>query len=473
MFVIRRAKPEDAGTLLKLAKMVHFINLPADREVIDQKIAWSRQCFLMAAENQSALAPESPSPKGKSKAKTTPSGKRTSAAANGHTVALADASAAISSAHSPALRSQASAQHPATGQISLGLRDLTGRSPLFVFTMEEIQDAADARPAAASSAHTRPPGGSVIGTCQIIASASSPGLPNLSLELKRVQKFSESLQMGVSHVTAQLHLDDTGPTEIGGLILQPSFRNHRAKLGRFLSLVRFHFIALHRGFFAPRLLAEMMGPVTADGQTPFWDGFTRPFINLSYEDADRFCQESKEFILALFPREVLYLTLIPPDARACVAQVGEETIPARRMLEKLGFTYTSRIDPFDGGPHLECATDEVALIRATRRLNLGAALDDAKAAALAARAIVSTIDDDGEFRAVDSVFMLDRAGRLQIPAVALGALGAAPGASCGFTPFETPAAPAGADGAVARPTTKAPHAAAPRAKNSRTKKTAR
>ena len=42
MFVIRQAKLDDVGALLKLAKMVHFINLPADREIISQKIMRSR-----------------------------------------------------------------------------------------------------------------------------------------------------------------------------------------------------------------------------------------------------------------------------------------------------------------------------------------------------------------------------------------------------------------------------------------------
>jgi len=34
MFVIRQAMPDDLSTLLKLAKMVHFLNLPADRDLI-------------------------------------------------------------------------------------------------------------------------------------------------------------------------------------------------------------------------------------------------------------------------------------------------------------------------------------------------------------------------------------------------------------------------------------------------------
>ena len=37
MFVIRQATLDDLPTLLKLAKMVHFINLPADKDLLAEK----------------------------------------------------------------------------------------------------------------------------------------------------------------------------------------------------------------------------------------------------------------------------------------------------------------------------------------------------------------------------------------------------------------------------------------------------
>ena len=50
MFLIRRAKIEDASTLVRLAKLVHFINLPADRDVIAAKIIQSRNAFNAAGQ---------------------------------------------------------------------------------------------------------------------------------------------------------------------------------------------------------------------------------------------------------------------------------------------------------------------------------------------------------------------------------------------------------------------------------------
>ena len=47
MFRIRHAIQSDVGILLKLAKMVHFINLPADKDAIAEKIRRSRASFTV------------------------------------------------------------------------------------------------------------------------------------------------------------------------------------------------------------------------------------------------------------------------------------------------------------------------------------------------------------------------------------------------------------------------------------------
>lgn len=389
MFLIRRAKPEDSTALLKLARTVHFINLPADKEIIDAKIAWSRQCFMMACEsdNQTAVAAK-PGSKGK--------GKR----------------ASVSTAPTP--------EH--NGQISTGLRALTGEAPAFLFVLEDTENNAGA-----------------IGTSQIISRMGGPGKPNLSLQLSRRQMFSQSLQVGAEHTVAQMHRDESGPTEIGGLILQHSYRGHRQRLGRLLSIVRFHFMGLHRQMFAPRVLAELMGMISADGRNPFWEYCTRCFINMSYDEADRFCQFSKEFILALFPPEPIYLTLIAPQARNVVGKVGAETEPAKRMLEKLGFKHHNRVDPFDGGPHFEANTDEIPVVRDTKRTRLAEPSKDE--AGLAQHGIVSVLDEDGEFRAVQTSYSVDRAGRLVLSKALITALATEPGAACGVTPIARPADP--------------------------------
>lgn len=385
MFLVRRAQPEDVGTLLKLAKMVHFINLPADRGIIEGKVSWSRQCFMLAAETQ--------------------------------TPGRAGATRWKKPARGLAVKQPPHTASSHGGVLAGGLKTLTGRSPLFMFALEEVES------------------GGVIGTSQIISRMGGPGQPNISLQLARKEMFSTDLQTGVSHTVFRRHLDESSPTEIGGLILQPSFRGHRLKLGRLISLVRFHYIGLYRQMFADRVIAELMGPMSADGHVPFWEHFGRHFINMTYDQADRFCQESKEFMISLLPSEDIYLTLLVPEARAAIGSVDDETKPAKHLLERLGFAHFQRVDPFDGGPHLEAQTDMINLVRQTRLGKLATPTE--KPASLREHGIVSVVDAEGEFRATASGYQIDKVGRVVLPGDVARMLGGKPGMDVGFSPLET------------------------------------
>lgn len=396
MFVIRRAKIEDVGTLLKLARMVHFINLPADRDIITAKVIHSRNCFQKVASGGPSEAQDQ--------------------------------------------QEAARAARAAQGMAGLGASLL--RSDLFMYVIEEAES------------------GACLGTSQIVASMGGPGRGNVAFKLERRHLFSESLQTGTSHIVARMHIDESGPSEIGGLILQPSYRSHKRKLGRFLSLIRFHFVGLHRQLFNDRILAEMMAPITPDGQNLLWEYLGRRFVPLSYTEADRFCQYSREFVTSLLPKEDIYLSLLPPEARAVVGQVGPETVPARRMLEKLGFEYKDFIDPFDGGPHLEAETDEIPVVRDTVWSTIGEAVP---AAECDRHGIISVLDPDGEFRAIDDRFGVDGQGRVCLMKDRLKLLRVSEGTRVGVTPTDghgpigsKAASDAAASGRRPRPTNKKP-----------------
>ena len=368
MYRIRRSKLEDVPTMLKLAKMVHFINLPPDKDIIQSKIVHSRNSFLRASGSKLKPVPE-PVPPGM----------------------IESESKAVSLS---------------------GFGVTTSKTDLFMFTLEDTES------------------DGVLGTSQVISRMGGPGNPQVSFRLDERNYFSNSLQVGTRHTVATLHLDESGPTEIGGLILQPSFRGHKKKLGRFLSLVRFHFMGLHRARFADRVLAEMMAPISSDGHNLVWDYLGRRYIPLSYEEADRFCQYSREFMISLLPREPLHLSLLPPTVRAGIGEVGEDTKPARRMLERLGFKFRNFIDPFDGGPYLDCPTNDISLVKSTQRLTLGAPIPVSKAKT---RCIVSVLDPDGEFRAIDESVFVPGDGTVRLTKQSMAALEAEAGIAVGVT----------------------------------------
>lgn len=377
MFIIRQAKVEDVPTLLKLAKMVLFINLPADREVIHQKIVRSRECFLKAGGA------------GGGKVDSRTNGKKE---------------------HRP-LKAAVGGTGGTGEGAGGGVSEFAKHGDFFMFALEDTET------------------GACLGTSQIVGHMGGPGNPNFTLKLKKKEFFSESLQTGTSHIVARLHADETGPTEIGGLILQPASRGH--KLGRLLSLIRFHWIALHRKHFADRIIAEMMGPVTADGHSVLWDNLGRRFIPLSYSEADKHCQRSREFISALLPKEDIYLSLLPPEARDVVGKVSEETIPARRMLEKLGFVYKDEVDAFDGGPVLSAKTDSVSVVKDTAMGVLGEPM-----AVPTHLGFVSVLGEDAEFKAVQTEYSIDAKGRVGVPWAVMDELKWEKGASVGVTALE-------------------------------------
>ena len=170
MFVIRQVATEDVTTLLKLAKMVHFINLPPDRDIIAAKVVRSRHSFGKQA------------------------------------------------------------------------RDPRERN--FMFVLEDLGT------------------GNVIGTSAILPCVSWPGHPHVYLEVSRKEFWSDDLQQGNTQVMLTLGEDVSGPSEMGGLILAPGYRGHAERLGGFLSMVRFHFMGLHRRQFNKRVIAPIISAIT-------------------------------------------------------------------------------------------------------------------------------------------------------------------------------------------------------------------
>ena len=365
-FVIRRAMNSDLPTLHKLSKMVHFINLPPDQEIISDKIRNSRRSFLRAA------------------------------------------------------RDAKSVHKPSTPAASSGLSEKTSMADIFMFVIEELNTEG------------------CIGTSQVVSQMGGPGHPNVCFKLETREKYAEDLKFGTKHTVARVYLDESGPTELGGLIMQPSFRGHKLKLGRFTSLVRFHFIGLHRKMFRPSILAELMAPISSKGESLVWDSLGRRFIPLSYDEADRFCQYSRNFMTDLLPEGDIHLSLLPPQARAQVGEVGPETMPARRMLERLGFQYEGYVDPFDGGPYITAKTDEIEIVKSTFSAMLGPSIKHEQTNQVG---IVSVLNSDGDFRAVQCAFQIDRAGKIRVTSETFIALRAEPGMTAGCTPMRVPVEP--------------------------------
>ena len=277
-FLIRSVRESDLDELLRLSRLVYFINLPDDKDILKEKIRVSVDSF------------------------------------NGN------------------------------------LEDKFKRE--YIFVIEDTKN------------------NKVIGTSMIIGRHGCPESPHMYLELNELQKYSETIHTGFIHKVLRLKFDSDGPTEIGGLVMDPAYRGHTAKLGRQLSYARFLFIKMKRRWFKDRILSELMPPLSENGESVLWENLGRKFTNLSYQDADLLSRKNKEFITSLFPKGDIYTVLLPGDARDAIGRVGKATEPVKYMLEKIGFKWKGHIDPFDGGPHYWADTDKISIIQDTKKASL-------------------------------------------------------------------------------------------------------
>lgn len=318
-FLIRSVRMSDLEELLRLSKLVYFINLPENQEILKEKIQLSIDSFSGAIDDKFARE--------------------------------------------------------------------------YILVMENLED------------------NSIVGTSMIIARHGSPESPHMYLELKEIQKYSETIHAGFIHKVLRLKFDPDGPTEIGGLVVNPNYRGHRAKLGKQLSFARFLFIKMKRRWFKDRILSELMPPLSESGESVLWEALGRRFTNLSYQDADILSRKNKEFITSLFPKGDIYTVLLSGEARDAIGKVGLETEPVKHMLETIGFRWREHIDPFDGGPHYWADTDKITIVHDTKKHHVGR---EALKRKPKAQALVGFMNADSEFRCLQTPFELSR-GTLLIP----------------------------------------------------------
>lgn len=273
----------------------------------------------------------------------------------------------------------------------------------------------------------------IIGTSMIIAQHGTREAPHIFFEVSEREHYSASIDKHFRHKVLTLGYNYDGPTEIGGLVVEPRSRSTEDKPGKQLSFVRFLFIAMHRKLFRDKVLAELLPPLMPDGRSHLWESVGAKFTGLTYQEADLLSRKNKEFIKELFPQTDIYATLFPKKAQEVLGEVGPETRGVQRMLERIGFRYVERIDPFDGGPHFEAKVDDLTLMRRFRTCKVHPEDLEREAEDM----LVAVTRDTGRnrFRAVRCQVRLDDKSAM-LPARAKELLEIEPGAKVACLPFE-------------------------------------
>lgn len=209
-----------------------------------------------------------------------------------------------------------------------------------------------------------------VGASMIIAKHGEPGTPHFWLEVSTEERKSQDLGKRFIHTKLRLRSSEDGPTEIGGLILHPDYRHHPQRCGKALSIVRFAYMSLHPDRFEREVIAEMLSPFDEEGKNLLWDAFGKRFTGLAFREADHLSATNKQFIVDLFPRDPVYVTLFPDEVQKTIGEPNPTAKPAVRILEKIGFQRLNQVDPFDGGPYYGAARDAIVPVNERRELIL-------------------------------------------------------------------------------------------------------
>ncbi|MGD0675748.1 MAG: arginine N-succinyltransferase [Polyangiaceae bacterium] len=254
----------------------------------------------------------------------------------------------------------------------------------------------------------------IVGTSMIIAQLGRRDAPYIYVDVFEEERYSATLDKHFRHVVLKIGYAYNGPTEIGGLIVDPEYRKKPERLGLLISYVRFLYIKMHRESFRDELLAELLPPLEPDGTSHLWDAVGRKFTEMTYADADRLSKKNKEFVKGLFPEGAIYASLLPQNAQDVIGKVGAQTRGVEQMLRRIGFRYAWRVDPFDGGPHFTAVTDEVSLVQRAHRARVRGWLERADLPPSTARIGQALIAVEAAappfFRAVVSHFREDSSG---------------------------------------------------------------
>lgn len=193
--------------------------------------------------------------------------------------------------------------------------------------------------------------------------------PFFSFRVMSLTQFSSVNRTRFDHSALVLVNECSGWTEVGSLFLRPERRSGGA--GRLLAQSRYMLIAADPARFAEMVMAELRGWFDEDGTCPFWETVGCKFFRLPFDKADLMSASTDgQFILDLAPRHPIYLELLPEPVQKAVGRVHREGEPARAMLAREGFRPQNLVDIFDAGPTVAARRDEIATVKANRRLSV-------------------------------------------------------------------------------------------------------
>lgn len=208
----------------------------------------------------------------------------------------------------------------------------------------------------------------VIGTAGLISRVGGFE-PFYAFRIETERHRSDALDLETEVQFLDLVEEHDGPCELNTLFVHPEFRG--TGIGVLLSRSRLLYISQHPERFDDRVIAELRGPGGSDGPPPFWEGVSRIFFPMDFDDADTMTLRDKTFITELAPDHSIYVPLLPEKAQHAIGKIHPRTEPAAGILRSEGFQPTSMVDIFDAGLILSARRDAIYTVSGSEENDVG------------------------------------------------------------------------------------------------------
>ncbi len=163
--------------------------------------------------------------------------------------------------------------------------------------------------------------------------------------------------------------DYEGNSELCTLYLSPQYR--RQHNGKLLSLSRLLYMANEPHRFADKVIAELRGISDKSGYSPFWQAVGKHFFDMDFAQAVYMLGSgNKQFVHDLMPTIPICTELLPKSAQEVIGIAHQNTVPAKKMLEKEGFCFQGYVDLFDAGPCLEASKQQLNTVRESQLFSI-------------------------------------------------------------------------------------------------------
>jgi len=211
----------------------------------------------------------------------------------------------------------------------------------------------------------------IIGTSQIIARYASEDHPYYYFQVSEKEYVDLELKISMNQPFLKLKKTTQELSAMGGVVVDADYRSLPEKLGKQIIMTRFVYMGMFKQRFGPKILSELMAPVTKEGVNLFWENLGARFTGLSLNQALLLLRQGKtDFIENLFPKENIYLSLldqiIVPSLNRIERKYGEK---AQHIIESLGFSYLDKVD-IEGSLIYGAQLDHIHLVRKIKQYKI-------------------------------------------------------------------------------------------------------